>query len=270
MSRRALLVAFAPFLFLGGCATAPSDPAALAAFKANNDPWEPFNRKVFAFNQVFDQILMKPIAKGYVRVVPRPGRDALRNVVANLHEPIVFGNNVLQGQFRRAETTLGRFIIDSTLGLGGLFDVAKQNGLKRQTGDVGQTLYVWGVRDGPYLVLPLFGPSNPRDAIGMGLQAYLDPYRWVTDNNKVSSAVAYAPAIIDGVDERSRNIDSLDAIQKSAIDYYASLRSLFRQNRAALLRGDDSSAVPQEEGFYDDPGSAAPQKDEQDKDKLNR
>jgi phospholipid-binding lipoprotein MlaA len=264
MSRRGLFLAGTLLVLLGGCATAPTGPEGLAAYKANNDPWEPLNRKVFAFNQAFDRVLLKPVAVGYVRLVPKAGRDSLRNFVLNLHEPVVFGNKVLQGRFGQAGTTAGRFLLDSTFGVAGLIDVAGRMGLPRQKADMGQTFFVWGVSDGPYLILPLFGPSNPRDAVGMGLESYLDPYRWVAANNNFTPAVAYAPAIIGGVDERSRNIDSLNAIQKETIDYYASFRGLYRQFRAAQLRGDDASAPPQQEGLYDDPDSTAPQKPQPD------
>lgn len=253
----------------GGCATAPTDPAGLAADRANSDPWEPFNRKVFAFNQAFDRVLLKPVAIAYVHVVPKAGRDMLRNFVLNLHEPVVFGNKMLQGQFAQAGTTAGRFVFDSTYGVAGLFDVGTRMGLPRQHGDLGQTFYVWGVREGPYLMLPLFGPSNPRDAVGMGFQSYLDPYRWVTANNHFTPTVAYSPAIVGGVDERSRNIDSLNAIQKDAIDYYASFRSLFRQYRAAQVRGDATAPPPQPEGLYDDPDSVPQPKSQPDPGKLS-
>jgi len=270
MIRRPLLLVLSPLLFMSGCATTPSDPAALAAFKANNDPLEPLNRDVFALNQVIDRALIKPIAKGYVQVLPQPVRDGLRNAVSNLNEPVVFANNVLQGQFRRSGTTARRFLLDSTLGLAGFVDVGKREGLRKQTGDLGQTFHAWGFPEGPYLVIPVLGPSNPRDAAGLGLEAYLDPFRYLTRNDDFPKAATYAPAIVGGIDERSRNLDKLDAIQREAIDYYASLRSLFRQNRAAELRGDEDSAMPQQEGLYDDPGGDITEKGGEDRAKVSR
>jgi phospholipid-binding lipoprotein MlaA len=258
MSRLSLLLISVPVLFLAGCATEPSDPAARAVFRENHDPLEPLNRKVFALNQAFDRALLKPIAVGYVNVVPRAGRDCIRNFLANVHDPVVLANNVLQGRFTRAGITARRFIVNSTAGVAGFVDVAARKGLPEQTGDLGQTFHTWGFPEGPYLVLPLFGPSNPRDAAGLGLQTYLDPFRYVASNEDFPTAATYAPAIVGGIDLRSRNIDKLDAIEKEAIDYYASLRSLFRQNRAAQLNGDESPALPQQDGFYDDPGSAVP------------
>jgi phospholipid-binding lipoprotein MlaA len=243
----------------GGCATVPKDPETRAVFREANDPLEPLNRKVFSFNQGLDSILIKPVAQGYVRAVPRPARDSIRNFLSNLNEPLVFANNVLQGQFRRAGTTAGRFVLDSTLGLAGLIDFAALHGLRKQTGDFGQTLFAWGVPEGPYLVLPVLGPSSPRDTIGLGADAYLSPYRFVVENNDSPTLIAYGPAILDGIDERSRAIDKLDAIQKEAVDYYSSLRSLFRQNREAQLRGGEAPPMPGQGTFYEDPGAAAPE-----------
>jgi phospholipid-binding lipoprotein MlaA len=262
MSRRVLLLALAPFMLLAGCATAPSDPAARAAFRENNDPLEPLNRKVFAVNQAVDRALLKPIAKGYVRAIPQGGRDSIRNFLANVHDPVVLVNNLLQAQFKRAGITLGRFLINTTAGIAGFADVAKGEGLPEQTGDLGQTFLAWGVPEGPYLVLPLLGPSNPRDAAGIGLQVYLDPFRYVASDQGFPSVAIYAPIVVDGIDLRSRNIDSLNAIEKDAIDYYASLRSLYRQDRAAQLRGDATPVAPQPEGLYDDPGAGTPEKAE--------
>jgi phospholipid-binding lipoprotein MlaA len=254
--RRAVFLAFALPMLLAGCATVPQDPAARAAFKANNDPLEPLNRKIFAFNLLVDRVLLKPIAKAYVRIVPESGRDGLRNFIKNLQEPIVFANDILQGGFRRAEKTARRFTIDSTLGLAGFIDVAGRMHLERQTGDFGQTLHVWGFGEGPYLVLPVIGPSNPRDGIGSGVDIYLDPFRYVAKNNNYPTGYSIAELGLEGIDERSRNIDSLDEIQRESVDYYASLRSLFRQNRAGELgQGRPATERPPED-FYKDPGGS--------------
>jgi len=242
----------------GGCATVPTDPAERADFRAMNDPLEPLNRKVFAFNLFVDNNMIKPIAKAYVRVVPRPVRDSIKNFVSNLGESVVFGNDVLQLQFKRAEITACRFVLNTSIGIAGIFDFAETQGYHKQTGDFGQTLYAWGVPEGPYLVLPILGPSNPRDAAGQGMQAYLDPYRYVVENNHATFVVAYSPLILGDIDRRARAIDTLDAIQREAIDYYASLRSLFRQDRSAQLRGNAATPTPELEDFYEDPGRADP------------
>ena len=239
--------------FLAGCASVPSDPAARAEFRANNDPLEPLNRRIFAFNLSLDRTLIKPLAKGYQRVLPEKGRDAIRHFLDNLNEPIVFGNAILQGRLRDAGKTGCRFIINSTVGIAGLADVASRNRLPKQIGDLGQTLWVWGFSDGPYLILPMFGPSNPRDGIGMAADMYLDPFRYIARRQDYPDYVTIGRAVIDGIDKRARNLESVDAIQKESVDYYASLRSLFRQNRAAELRGGSSAPLPAPD-LYEDPG----------------
>ncbi|HEY1793594.1 MAG TPA: VacJ family lipoprotein [Opitutaceae bacterium] len=252
---RPLLVAVS-LLLAAGCASPPHDAAGLAAYKANNDPLEPMNRKIFAFNEAIDRAVIRPVAEGYMRLLPGPARDALRNAVSNLGEPARFANNLLQGRGDRARVTLCRFVVNTTIGLVGLADVAKANGLPKQTGDLGQTFYSWGVPSGPYLVLPVVGPSNPRDVAGLGFQTYVDPFRYVTDHNGFPAAATYTPEIVGGIDQRARAIQPLDALRSASIDYYAALRSLFRQNRTAELRGNAPTAVPQAAGLYDDPDLA--------------
>ncbi len=242
-------------LVIAGCATPPSDPAALAAFKANNDPLEPMNRRIFAFNMALDRAVLKPVARTYVAVVPAAGRTGIHNFLDNLHDPVVFANNVLQGQFRRAGTTAGRFVMNSTLGLAGLLDVASRHGLMSQTGDFGQTLYVWGIHEGPYLMLPLFGPSNPRDGVGTAADIFSDPWIYLTSQIEYQTAIAISRAVLGGIDLRARNLDSLDEIQREAVDFYASIRSLYRQNRAAELRHGAPALTPVFENLYDDPAS---------------
>jgi phospholipid-binding lipoprotein MlaA len=250
--RAALLVSLP--LLLASCATAPTEPAALAEFERTNDPLEPLNREIFDFNLFVDRILLKPVAQGYVAVVPEGGRDAVRHFLDNLHEPIVFANNLLQGEFKRAHDTLARFLMNSTFGLGGVLDLASKDGLEKQSGDFGQTLFSWGVPDGPYLVLPIFGPSNPRDAIGMGVDGYADPWGHMASNYHYSW-VNWARTAIDGIDMRARNLDPFDEIQRNAIDFYSELRSLFRQHRAAELRHGVSAPIPELDSLYREPAA---------------
>jgi phospholipid-binding lipoprotein MlaA len=239
---------------LAGCASAPSDPAARAQFKANNDPLEPLNRKVFAFNLVVDRVIWKPLAKGYRGALPPGGRDAVRHFLDNLNEPVVLANNLLQGRLADAGVTGCRFVVNSTVGVAGLADVAGRRHLPKQVGDFGQTLWSWGLPEGPYLILPVVGPSNPRDGIGGAVDAYLDPVRYIVANNNYSTDFPAGRIILDGIDKRSRNIESLDEMQREAIDYYASFRSLFRQHREGELRGPAAQAPVAAPGFYDDPG----------------
>jgi phospholipid-binding lipoprotein MlaA len=236
-----------------------ASPAVRAADGPDADPWESANRRVFAFNEAADRLVIKPVAKGYVRALPQGARDALRNFVQNLGEPAVLLNNLLQGQFRRAAVTADRIALNSTFGLAGFLDLAAAAGHRHEVGDLGQTLHVWGVPEGPYVVIPLVGPSNPRDAVGLGVQAFVDPFRFISSNNHFTLAESNAPAVVRGIDLRARNLDTLDAVRKDSIDFYASLRSLFRQNREAELRGDDAPA-PAAAGLYDDPGDPSPPK----------
>jgi phospholipid-binding lipoprotein MlaA len=252
LARCALLVGSGLIVGLTGCVTPPRDTEALAAFRAAHDPLEQLNRKTFAFNQVVDRIALKPIAKGYVRVIPSRGREGIRNLLLNLHEPVVFANNLLQGEFKRAGTTAARFVINSTLGLVGVLDIAARHHLVRQSGDFGQTLYVWGVPEGPYLVVPVFGPTSPRDGIGMAADIFMDPFLYLAPQFQYRTAVTLSRATLTGIDQRSRNIDSLEEIQREAIDFYASFRSLYRQNRAAELRHAGAPAEPTED-LYNDP-----------------
>lgn len=243
--------------FLGGCATVPRDPAARAEFKAQHDPLEPLNRRMFAFNQLVDRAALKPIAKGYVKAVPPPARDALRHLLDNLMEPVVLANNLLQGQFKRAGTAGARFLVNTVAGPIGLRDVATRAGLARQSGDFGQTLYAWGVHDGPYLVLPFLGPSNPRDVIGQAADIVMDPFREIAREQESPTLLTTSREVASGIDERSRNLDSLDEIERQSIDFYAAMRSFFRQNRATVLRHGQAPPAPPTD-FYEDPGTAPP------------
>jgi len=251
---RAVVLALACSLVLGGCASVPTDPAARAEFNANNDPLEPLNRRIFALNLSLDAALIKPLALGYRRVLPEKGRDALRHLLDNLNEPLVLANTILQGRGKDAGTTVCRFVINSTVGIGGLDDVASGNGLPKQIGDFGQTLWAWGMPEGPYLMLPLFGPSSPRNGIGTGVDSYLDPFRFAAREYDFGAPVVVGRIVADGVDKRARSIEAIDEMQKESVDYYASLRSLYRQNRDAELRGKGQSAPQPLPDLYNDPG----------------
>jgi phospholipid-binding lipoprotein MlaA len=239
-----------------GCATPPTDPVARASFDEANDPLEPLNRNVFEFNRVLDGLLFKNVAEFYRIVVPEPVRDSIHNLIVNLNEPVVFANNLLQAEVERGGTTFARFAVNSTIGLAGFFDVATKIGLKEQTGDFGQTLYSWGIEGGgPYLVLPILGPTNPRDGIGMGVDSYIDPWRYVANDIGVSHFM-WTRFVAAGIDERVRVGPELDEIERSSVDYYAQLRSLVRQHRDNELRHNvvtDTLTAPA--GLYEDPAA---------------
>ena len=144
-----------------------TDPEARAAYLEASDPLEPLNRAIFSFNLTLDKAILRPIATVYNAALPDPVRDGVRNFLNNLRTPIILANDVLRGEIGRAGDTVGRFLLNSTLGVGGLFDIASELGFDFHNEDFGQTLAVWGIGEGPYLMLPIFGPSNPRDAVGL-------------------------------------------------------------------------------------------------------
>lgn len=248
---------------LVSCATPPADPADRAAFEQRNDPLEPLNRKVLDANQFLDRILLRPAAKVYVFTVPEDARAAIRHVLDNMKEPTLVFNNVLQGEFARAGISLGRFAINSTVGFGGIIDVATLSGIERQPADFGQTLFVWGLPSGPYIVLPILGPSNPRDAIGMAVNSYADPFTILATARGVTELTT-SRFLANGVDQRARLLDLLDDLEKNSLDFYAQLRSLAQQRREAELhRGAapaaDPPAAPEPAPATDnDPGGIAP------------
>ncbi len=198
------------------------------------DPFESFNRKMFSFNQFFEDFLIRPLATAY-NWLPGPLRDMVRNLVDNLGGPATFANDLMQGEGRRAGQTFSRLIINSTVGVGGLFDVAGRMGIPDHEEDFGQTLAVWGIPTGPYLVIPLFGPSNPRDGISLLADAYLDPFNvWLTQTGRDEYAILRLG--VDRTDEYSRLMKDLDGLKETTIDYYATIRSLQTQKRAVDIR----------------------------------
>jgi phospholipid-binding lipoprotein MlaA len=241
-------------LTLTACATVPrGDPVALATYRANHDPLEPLNRKTFAFNQKVDRYVIKPIARTYVRVIPNKGRNGISNFIANLHEPVVLENNILQFKLKRAATTLGRLVLNSTLGVLGFMDFAGKHGLARQTGDFGQTLWTWGIPEGPYLVIPVFGPTSPRDGIGDGADILLDPFFYLTRGYQYRGTVSTTRLVVGGIDLRARNLATLDELQRESVDFYAAMRSLYRQNRQAELHNGVAPPAPKALDLYSDP-----------------
>ncbi len=253
-SLRLILIVTAA-LSVAGCATPPKDdPEALAEFERTNDPLEPFNRAVFSFNRTADGLILKPLATMYHGGVPEAGRRAFHNVLANLREPVVFVNDLLQGELDRAGTAAGRFVINSTIGIAGIFDFATDFGLVQHSEDFGQTFAVWGVGEGPFLMLPLFGPSNPRDLVGLVAQSLGDPVNIAAIVYDLDE-VPLARSLATGLDERERVLDTLDEIERTSLDFYAALRSLYRQRRADEIRNSRPTAIEPAPGIS---GPAAP------------
>lgn len=223
---------------LAACATPPpaSDREALEEFRANNDPLEPMNRTLFVAYGAVDMVTLRPVARAYRAVVPPPVRQGVRNALGNLRAPTILMNDVLQGEVDRAARTAARFLINSTLGVGGLVDVADwQFGISGHDEDFGQTLAVWGVGEGPYLYLPVLGPSNPRDLLGLGVDTVASPWFWFGQGDAVD-ALRWAYAGIALVDARERSLNTLDRMLETSLDPYTTLRSLYRQHRASEIR----------------------------------
>lgn len=204
-----------------------------------NDPLETLNRGIFKFNEVVDFVLLKPVAKTYVFIVPEFGRDRVSNVLSNLGEPVNMINGFAQGNPERGFTSLWRFILNSTFGVFGMFDFAGTNtDLQHVQEDFGQTLGVWGVDSGAYLVLPLIGPSTTRDAPGLAVDALTNPFNYVESDEFVYGRLAASV-----IDSRARNLDLIDEIYRNSVDPYATIRSAYLQRRAALV---NNQQVPTE------------------------
>ncbi len=250
---RSLIVLLAALTLVAGCASQPK-PAA-DTWSANNhqdieeadeenDPLELLNRFGFSFNLALDTFIFKPGAATYQFLLPVEVRDSVRNALRNLSTPVVLANDLLQGELDRAETTVVRFFVNSTVGLLGLFDVAADWGYPYHDEDFGQSLAVHGVGEGFYLVLPILGPSNPRDGIGRLVDTFLDPLTYVAQANDAEEYLLARTALA-GIDLRSRNIEALDDLKRDSIDFYARIRSLYRQSRAnAISNGEAQDDMP--------------------------
>ena len=206
------------------------------------DPLEGLNRVVFGFNQVVDHLVLEPSARIYRAVIPRPLRTGVTNVLNNLATPITLTNDILQGNPEAAANTIKRFMVNSTLGIGGIFDHATGLGEPLHREDFGQTLGVWGVGSGPYLVLPILGPSNPRDATGMVADTAVNPMTWI-----LYDAPLWQKSIPVGtqiVVSREAILDDYDNLRKNSPDLYASVRDLYAQKRQAEIANEAAGYNP--------------------------
>ncbi len=224
-------------LILTACASTPPSPQALAA----NDPFEQTNRQMLVFNGKIDRYVVGPSVAVYFFLVPEPGRRGVHNFLGNISLPTIFVNDMLQGELTRGSQTAERFLINSSLGFGGLFDPALKMGIFGHGEDFGQTLAVWGVGEGPYLVLPFFGPSNPRDAAGLAIDAGIDPTNFISFKQHLwwSATREYFTFL----DLKGQTYQTIQGIQRSSVDYYASLRSLYRQLRDTEIRNGRPAAA---------------------------
>jgi phospholipid-binding lipoprotein MlaA len=229
-------------LALSGCTTRPETgaPATLA------DPFETVNRGIFQFNDDLDRAVIRPVAVAYRDAVPLPVRQGAGNALRNLTEPWSFGNRVLQGDAPNAYRTFWRFVFNSTVGLGGLIDVAarEDTALAYNPADLGQTLGIWGVPPGPYLVLPILGPSTVRDGSGLLARALADPIGLYQTNNGYWWA-GYVEYAWLNLDTRVALIEAVDELKRSSFDYYATVRNLYGQTRRAdILGGEATVDIP--------------------------
>jgi phospholipid-binding lipoprotein MlaA len=226
-------LAFALLLCCCGCAGSPSDPAIADETDSDNDPAEGVNRAIFKANLAADHAVMRPVAQAYSDHVPEAVQTGIHNVVQNLKEPAVAVNDLLQGNVNHAWQAVERLAVNTTVGGVGVVDVAAKWGLPPHKADFGQTLAVWGVGEGPFVELPLLGPSNPRDAVGTAVDLALNPLTFVGGAPATYAGVATGGANV--LDTRVQHLQDLDELEKNSLDYYATLRSVYRQHREAEI-----------------------------------
>jgi len=220
-----------------GCASIPADE------RAKSDPWEPMNRSLYGFNTAIDKVTTKPLAKGYRKITPAFLRKGISNFFDNLLAPRSVINNILQGKPVRGLSEIGRFVINSTIGVGGLFDVATATGIEERREDFGQTFAVWGVPDGPYLMVPFLGPKTLRDALSSPLDIFSDPLYYY--NN---SAVRDKLYIVRIIDLRYRLL-ATEKYMNASKDKYVTLRESYLQNRQYEVYDGDP---PENDEFFDE------------------
>lgn len=237
MSR--LLVVILTAVLVSGCATLPpGEPA-------DYDPWEKTNRKLFRFNEAVDKVTLKPIAKGYKKVVPEPIRHGVTNFGKNLGAPRNIVNNILQGKPKRGGTEFLRFVVNTTIGLGGIFDIAAASGLEAHPEDFGQTAAVWGVPSGPYIMIPFIGPQTLRSAVLLPADIEFDLLHHVDE-----SAVRDPLWVLRTIDLRHRVL-SLEELMEDSKDPYISLRESYWQNREFQIY-DGNPPIEDDDEFYDE------------------
>lgn len=199
-----------------------------------SDPLEPMNRAIFQFNESVDHYVLDPVTRGYRFLVPAPARRGVERFFRNLKSPVVFANLMFQGRGRDAAVTLGRFVANTTLGVGGIFDYGNDViGWERTDADFGQTLAVYGMPSGPYLVVPIFGPSSARDAFGTVADQAMNPLTYFVAPLQLQWSLIFGGS--QGLAYREANADALDALREASVDFYAALRSAYTQSRQGAV-----------------------------------
>lgn len=235
-------------------ALALTAPSAAFAQDGEGDPWEGFNRDMYAVHDSVDRAVLEPVARGYRAVTPSPVRQGVLNFLRNLRGPVIFANDLLQGEVGRGGVTAARFAVNTTIGVVGLFDPASGMGLERHDEDFGQTLAVWGVDEGPYIFVPLMGPSNLRDTTGRVVDTVFDPFTWMRGDD--ADAYRAGRTIVTGLVAREQVIEAVDDLQNS-VDPYTSIRSSYNLLRESAIQNGraDVQDLPD---FDDIPESADP------------
>ena len=244
------------FIFTNAFAGADGELELSKKSKPVKDCFEPINRVTFAVNQGLDKVIFKPVAIGY-RALPSPVRTGVNNALDNLSNLVTIPNNVLQGELKKAGVNTGRFVINTTIGIVGLFDVAQNLGFPEyEREDYGQTLGVMGVGPGCYLVLPVLGPSTIRDTAGSFINIMGgDPWynASVNGNNEFLSDSDYlASRVLGGIDFRAKNLDSLENLEKNSMDFYASVRSLYLQDRQQKILNSKETTDTMDDGDWEE------------------
>lgn len=259
-------------LALSACGTMqnrPSDSAAQTGTSTGNtgvdgaatndqdnarDPLEGFNRAMYTFNDKLDKYALKPLAKGYRAITPAPVSKGISNFFGNLHDPVIMLNNLLQGKPGQAVSDLGRFLVNTTVGIAGLFDVASRWGLQKHNEDFGQTLAVWGVGDGPYLVLPFFGPSNLRDGPAMIVDWEAYPPNHMEERSTRDKLL-----LVEVIDKRAQLLDASDILNQAAgQDPYVFVREASRQRRRNLIYDGNPPQAAPPPGLFEEDSPAPP------------
>jgi phospholipid-binding lipoprotein MlaA len=225
----------------------------LASNMDRADPFENTNRKVFAFNRGVHTVIFDPVTRGYRFLVPEPARKGIHRVFLNLNSPRILVNDLLQLRFKDAAQTLGRCVLNSTLGLGGLFDAGKAAGWERHDADFGQTLAKIGVASGPYLMLPVFGPSTVRDGLGSVVDLAFQPLAYILGPAELLVQLYITSG--KGLATLDASHDKLEALEDSSVDFYAAMRSAYLQSRRAAVEGRaplDAAAADGEAGIAAD------------------
>lgn len=221
-----------------------------------SDPWEPLNRDLLAVHETVDSAVLEPLARGYRAITPSPVRQGVRNFLRNLRGPVIFANDVLQGEFSRAGATAARFGINTTVGVAGIFDPAASAGLEYHDEDFGQTLAVWGVPSGPYLFVPIFGPSNVRDTAGRLVDMAFDPLN-SADGEDADLARA-TRGVLTGLSVREQLLETVDDVRTNSVDPYVSFRTSYSSLRSSAIKNgrEDVQDLPEFDDISETEGTS--------------